>query len=100
MEKIAHLGMNLFSILFSMVWKCKEQKVHSHKPAWQKLQKVPVNNERCFYFSISHLPIPVAEGDGHHEALEGVQQDIRVLVGGQEVAATRVYPDRIFRSEK
>lgn len=42
----------------------------------------------------AHLPIPVAEGDGHHEPLQGVQQDIRVLVGSQEVAAPRLNPGR------
>ena len=67
-----------------------------------KITKMCCEQQNVFYFLVanSHLPIPVAEGDGHPEALEGVQQDIRVLVGGQEVAATRVYPNRIITSEK
>ena len=30
----------------------------------------------------SHLPVPVAEGDGHHEALGAIQDDVEVLVEG------------------
>ena len=38
-----------------------------------------------------HLPVPVAEGDCHHEPLQGVQQHIRVLVDCHQIATPRLY---------
>ena len=38
------------------------------------------------------LPIPVAESQTHHEALERVQEQICVFVGGHQIAAAGVYP--------
>ena len=38
------------------------------------------------------LPVPVAEGQGHHEALERVQEEVCVLIDGHEVTAAGVDP--------
>ena len=48
-------------------------------------------------FIWTHLSIPVAESQGHHEALQGVKEEIRVLVDGDQVTTARVYPDRRIR---
>ena len=52
-----------------------------------------------FIFAFPYLSIPVAECDGDDEALEAVEDDVEVFVGGLPLAVrVDLWPGKVHRS--